>query len=46
MALQRYTLPVDGTIPVQALLYTDEQLYVTQEGVGIYDGYVFCKNFQ
>ncbi|XP_006464145.1 hypothetical protein AGABI2DRAFT_209196 [Agaricus bisporus var. bisporus H97] len=38
MALQRYTLPVDGTIPVQALLYTDEQLYASQEGVGIYDG--------
>ncbi|KAJ3573279.1 hypothetical protein NP233_g2525 [Leucocoprinus birnbaumii] len=38
MALPRYTVPVDGTIPVQALLYTDEQLLATQEGVGIYDG--------
>ncbi|EKM74142.1 hypothetical protein AGABI1DRAFT_109975 [Agaricus bisporus var. burnettii JB137-S8] len=38
MALQRYMLPVDGTIPVQALLYTDEQLYASQEGVGIYNG--------
>lgn len=40
MALQRYTSSVDGTIPIQALLYTDEQLLASQEGVGIYDGYV------
>jgi len=39
MALPRYTVPVDGTIPVHALLYTNEQLLATQEGVGIYDGY-------
>ncbi|KAF5353550.1 hypothetical protein D9756_007817 [Leucocoprinus leucothites] len=38
MALSRYTVSIDGTIPVQALLYTDEQLLATQEGVGIYDG--------
>ncbi|KXN85937.1 Vacuolar protein-sorting-associated protein 36 [Leucoagaricus sp. SymC.cos] len=38
MALQRYTTSVDGTIPVQALLYTDEQLLASQDGVGIYDG--------
>lgn len=39
MALPRYTVSVDGTIPIQALLYTNEQLLATQEGVGIYDGY-------
>ncbi|KAF9446258.1 hypothetical protein P691DRAFT_673987 [Macrolepiota fuliginosa MF-IS2] len=38
MALQRYASVVDGTIPIQALLYTDEQLLASQEGVGIYDG--------
>lgn len=40
MALQRYTTTVDGTIPIQALLYTDEQLLASQEGVGIYNGSV------
>ena len=38
MILKSYTKPVDGTIPVQALLYDDEQLLGSQEGVGIYDG--------
>ena len=36
--LKLYTKPVDGTIPVPALLYDDEEILVTQEGVGIYDG--------
>ncbi len=40
MVLQRYAVIVDGTIPIQALLYTDEQLLASQEGVGIYDGFV------
>ena len=40
MALQRYTRPVDGTIPVPALLYDDEELLASQENTGIYDGYV------
>jgi ESCRT-II complex subunit VPS36 len=40
MALRRYTRSVDGTIPVHALLYNDEQLLASQENVGIYDGYV------
>uniref|UniRef100_A0A8H7XLD4 Vacuolar protein-sorting-associated protein 36 n=1 Tax=Psilocybe cubensis TaxID=181762 RepID=A0A8H7XLD4_PSICU len=38
MALRRYTKQVDGTIPVQALLYNDEELLASQDGVGIYDG--------
>lgn len=40
MALSRFTSSVDGSIPVSALLYDDEQLLATQDGVGIYDGYV------
>lgn len=38
MSLKRYTHSVDGTIPVPALLYDDEVLLISQEGVGIYDG--------
>ena len=37
-ALTRYTQPVDGTIPVAALLYDDERLLASQDGVGLYDG--------
>ncbi|OAX38083.1 hypothetical protein K503DRAFT_741756 [Rhizopogon vinicolor AM-OR11-026] len=37
MALRRYTTSVDGTIPVPALLYGDEELLASQDGVGIYD---------
>ena len=40
MSLHRYTRPVDGTIPVPALLYDDEDNLSSQEGVGIYEGYV------
>ena len=40
MALRRCTRPVDGTIPVPALLYNDEEIHASQDGVGIYDGYV------
>ncbi|KAK7680805.1 hypothetical protein QCA50_016114 [Cerrena zonata] len=36
--LKRYTKPVDGTIPVPALLYDDESLLTSQESVGMYDG--------
>lgn len=32
--------PVDGSIPVQALLYNDEELLASQDGVGIYCGCV------
>lgn len=39
MVLKRYAREVDGTIPVQALLYGDEELLASQDGVGIYDGY-------
>jgi hypothetical protein len=38
MTLQKHTRPVDGTIPVTALLYSDEENYASQDGVGIYDG--------
>lgn len=38
MALRRCTKVVDGTIPVRALLYNDEEIHATQDGVGIYDG--------
>ncbi|KAI0776691.1 EAP30/Vps36 family-domain-containing protein [Trametes elegans] len=38
MSLRRYTYSVDGTIPVPALLYDDEVLLSSQDGVGIYDG--------
>jgi ESCRT-II complex subunit VPS36 len=40
MSIRRFTQPVDGTIPVHALLYDDEELLVSQDNVGIYDGYV------
>lgn len=40
MALRRYTKVVDGTIPVRALLYNDEEIHANQDGIGIYDGYV------
>ncbi|KAH9031892.1 EAP30/Vps36 family-domain-containing protein [Lactarius pseudohatsudake] len=38
MTLQKYTRSVDGTIPVVALLYNDEESYASQDTVGIYDG--------
>jgi hypothetical protein len=38
MILQKYSRFVDGTIPVAALLYDDEEIYASQDGVGIYDG--------
>ena len=40
MALRRCTKPIDGTIPVPALLYDDEEELATQDHVGLYDGYV------
>jgi ESCRT-II complex subunit VPS36 len=38
MAVRRWSRSIDGTIPVRALLYDDEELLASQEGVGIYDG--------
>ncbi|KAF9484811.1 vacuolar protein sorting-associated protein 36 [Pholiota conissans] len=38
MVLRRYTRPSDGTIPIQALLYDDEELLASQDNCGIYDG--------
>ncbi|KAJ6620445.1 vacuolar protein sorting-associated protein 36 [Mycena sp. CBHHK59/15] len=46
MTLRRCTKPVDGTIPVPALLYNDEELLSSQEGVGIYDGPQKSPNHQ
>ncbi|GLB44280.1 putative vacuolar protein sorting protein 36 Vps36 [Lyophyllum shimeji] len=46
MALRRTTRSVDGTIPVPALLYKDEEIYVSQDGVGIYDGAQKSPNHQ
>ncbi|CAK5278253.1 unnamed protein product [Mycena citricolor] len=46
MTLRRWTKPVDGTIPVQALLYDDEVLLATQDNVGVYDGNQKSPNHQ
>jgi len=46
MALRRYTRPVDGTIPVPALLYNDEEIHANQDGVGVYDGLQKSSNHQ
>jgi ESCRT-II complex subunit VPS36 len=46
MTLRRYTKSVDGTIPIPALLYNDEELLSSQEGVGIYDGPQKSPNHQ
>ncbi|KAG5642285.1 hypothetical protein DXG03_003062 [Asterophora parasitica] len=46
MVLRRTTKSVDGTIPVQALLYNDEEICATQEGVGMYDGTQKSPNHQ
>jgi ESCRT-II complex subunit VPS36 len=43
MTLQVCSKPIDGSIPVQALLFEDEQLMASQDGIGIYEGYV--QNF-
>ncbi|KAG8853932.1 hypothetical protein FRB96_007941 [Tulasnella sp. 330] len=36
--MNRYTRRVDGSTPIRALLYDDEELVGSQEGVGLYDG--------
>ncbi|KAG1857691.1 EAP30/Vps36 family-domain-containing protein [Suillus subalutaceus] len=46
MALRRYTASIDGTIPVSALLYDDEELLASQDGVGIYDGLQKAPDYQ
>lgn len=46
MALRRSTRFIDGSIPVQALLYDDEELLASQDGVGIYDGQQKSPNHQ
>ncbi|KIK98377.1 hypothetical protein PAXRUDRAFT_823931 [Paxillus rubicundulus Ve08.2h10] len=46
MALRRFTIPVDGTIPIPALLYNYEELLASQDNVGIYDGLQKAPNHQ
>ncbi|KAJ7255115.1 EAP30/Vps36 family-domain-containing protein [Mycena haematopus] len=46
MTLRRCTKSVDGTIPLPALLYNDEELLSSQDGVGIYDGAQKSPNHQ
>ncbi|KAF9235016.1 EAP30/Vps36 family-domain-containing protein [Melanogaster broomeanus] len=46
MALRRFTTSVDGTIPIPALLYNDEELLASQDNVGIYDGFQKAANHQ
>ncbi|KAJ7162017.1 EAP30/Vps36 family-domain-containing protein [Mycena filopes] len=46
MTLRRATKLVDGTIPVPALLYNDEDLLSSQDNVGIYDGAQKSPNHQ
>ncbi|KAF8439946.1 EAP30/Vps36 family-domain-containing protein [Boletus edulis BED1] len=46
MILRRFAIPVDGTIPIPALLYGDEDLLASQDGVGIYDGLQKAVNHQ
>ena len=31
---------IDGSLPVSSLLYEDEEFVSSQDGVGLYDGYV------
>lgn len=38
--MRRFTTDVDGTIPIPAVLYDDEDILASQDNVGIYDGYV------
>ncbi|KAJ7500784.1 EAP30/Vps36 family-domain-containing protein [Mycena galericulata] len=46
MTLRRFTKSVDGTIPIPALLYNDEELLASQDSVGIYDGVHKSPNHQ
>ncbi|TFK97587.1 vacuolar protein sorting-associated protein 36 [Pterulicium gracile] len=46
MALRNCTRSVDGTIPVQALIYDDERILGSQDEVGIYDGAVKAPDHQ
>jgi ESCRT-II complex subunit VPS36 len=39
MSLKTATKHIDGSIPVQAFLYQDEDLQLSQDGVGVYDGH-------
>ncbi|EUC54086.1 vacuolar protein sorting protein (Vps36), putative [Rhizoctonia solani AG-3 Rhs1AP] len=44
--MNRHFRRVDGTIPVAALLYEDEQLVASQDSVGLYDGKEKTPNHQ
>lgn len=36
--MQRHARPLDGSIPLAALLYDEEQVVTSQDGIGLYDG--------
>ncbi|KAJ1300637.1 hypothetical protein OPQ81_002289 [Rhizoctonia solani] len=44
--MNRHFRRVDGTIPVAALLYEDEGLVASQDGVGLYDGKEKMPDYQ
>ncbi|KAF8602215.1 hypothetical protein BDV93DRAFT_474783 [Ceratobasidium sp. AG-I] len=44
--MNRHFRRLDGTIPVAALLYEDEELVTSQEGVGLYDGKEKAPEYQ
>ncbi|PVG00142.1 hypothetical protein CPB86DRAFT_730120 [Serendipita vermifera] len=44
--MESHALPIDGSIPVAALLFPDEYLVAEQDGVGLYDGNVKAANHQ
>ncbi|KAL1748714.1 EAP30/Vps36 family-domain-containing protein [Schizophyllum fasciatum] len=46
MALAQRSRSIDGTIPVVALLYSDEELCASQDGVGVYDGLIKSPDHQ
>ncbi|KAG8688709.1 hypothetical protein FRC09_012767, partial [Ceratobasidium sp. 395] len=44
--MNRHFRRLDGSIPVAALLYEDEELVTSQEGVGLYDGKEKTPDYQ
>ena len=41
MALEAHTRGIDGTIPIQAMLLDEEELWASQDNIGIYNGFVY-----
>ena len=44
--MNRHTRSIDGTVPLTAALYEDEEPVTSQDGVGLYDGYVIITQIQ